>query len=333
MKVGILAPDPLSGVPLALSERMKSAGHAVSFLNGGGYRKREIIRRVEVMFVYGARGPYGDAIDDHVEAMIPTFVVDLSPVLRAEDYQQFGEMGLNGLPPDADTDRIGLADRVKALKPGYSPEGPVILLGQKPNDAQHEMGAREMVEYYNSVTEKIHGVIPDLKIYWRPHPRPSGRELPTPKGAERCADRLNDLPICDAINALRPRAVVTYNSTGAFEAIMARVPAFAHASAFYADIATDDLSLLEEPESALPKKAALDKLLARLSWMIWKPEEFGSEQFCAHIAARVESLNDLSLGPREQIQAERDAERQRMAEQAKLTKKVRRGTFRARSMR
>ena len=307
MRIAVFAPDPVEGVPSLVAETLRAAGHSVRVSNGNVFSGRKIgDSRTEAVFVAGARGPYEALVRAAKNDLIPCFILDLSPI-RHGDWFQLAESALNNFPENGKPDRLGLSKMIKPISPPPQPDGPLLFLGQKPGDAQHGMDDDAVRGYASSQAHLVHEVLPDLVFYFKHHPRTIKHNPTVPDGFEELPENLRTAPIPAVLREIRPRAVVTYNSTGAFDALLGRYPVFCHERAFYAGVAETDISGVIEPESALASLPKLKALLARMSWGIWGEAELGEGAFTKHIEERVESMLSELVGPKEQRQAETDA--------------------------
>jgi hypothetical protein len=326
MRFGLYAHDPAEGVALSVADSLRAAQHFVLLRNGSVFKgdKVRAYGGLDAVFIMGQQHTFGDAVRASASSLMPAFVIDLPPI-RQKGYWQFGEMGLNRFRQDPPSDRIKISGLITKSKSAADPEGPVLFLGQKPRDAQHQMDDSELRGYAARVARQIHEELPDLDIYFKHHPRRWEKGDRAPEGMIELEADLWRAPIPKVCRAIRPRAVVTFNSTGALEALLERVPVFCDPSAFYSAVCGTDVAGVVESESALPSRPALEALLSSISWGIWHEEEFSTPEFVQHVLDRVEHMTSLFRGPKEQRQAEHEAEMKRSLEIEAKNRRVGRG--------
>ena len=235
---------------IALYEGVKSCGFTPEYLAPSGFHPNEHINGVKLCCVLGLR-PRSKAIFNYYTSKnIPTLVIDSAYILRSQKYMQLGLNGLNWLPPDAPHDR--------AKTMGLIPEGTakskrgdkILLCRQKPGDAQHEV--QDVDGWLNRIKKQVQRVS-DREIIDRPHPQVAQAERPL-------ADDLADA-----------WCIVTYNSTAAYEALLAGVPVFCDEVSVYKECANTDFNKIESPY--LPAKQTRQKLFDRLTYAQWTLDE------------------------------------------------------------
>jgi hypothetical protein len=177
----------------------------------------------------------------------PVLVVDLGYFARDKGYWQMGLGGLNNPPAgDFESDRAQAMGLIAAPRTGKK-SGHVLICAQKPNDAQHPFKTQAEVDaQIEKMKEHAMRVFPKNEIVIRQHPK-AVQDLP---------------PLAEALTDAA--AMVTYNSTAAFEAMTMGIPVIAHQSACYAEAAK-----AETPE-------AMQAVLNRFAYGQWTEEEFAS---------------------------------------------------------
>lgn len=102
--------------------------------------------------------------------------------------------------------------------PGGDPDGPVLLLGQVPLDASHDLGLMDYMAWVQAEAKRIIGLYPEgTPFEWRPHP---GSSL-TPAPLWFAPADPNE-PLREALP--RYRAAYTHTSAAQYECYAAGVP-------------------------------------------------------------------------------------------------------------
>lgn len=184
-------------------------------------------------------------IRDHYAGQgIPVLVLDAAFIFRDRGYYQVSLGNLNGIPDDAPHDRaaaMGLVVEDRVQSRGHH----VLVVGQKPRDAQHSLDTEAWCKATCSVLESI----TDRPVIYRPHPQ--SQNEPTPKHT-----LVSNLTNC--------HCMVTHNSTAAYEAILHGVPVICDSCAAYADVCETDIGQVEHPRqgSTEERQKLLDRVAA-----------------------------------------------------------------------
>jgi len=182
----------------------------------------------------------------------PVLILDSGYILRDHGYFQAGWNGLNALPPTAPHDRAAEMGLIAQTKRKPVPDGHILICGQKPGDAQHDID----VDAWKDATIDMLQEYTDRPHCYRPHPRVKKPDFSLSEILQGC------------------HCMVTYNSTAAYEAIMAGVPVICDPCAAYADVCEVDLSRVETPRFGT--KAARQRLLDRVAYGQWTMDEMRS---------------------------------------------------------
>lgn len=177
---------------------------------------------------------------------IPVIVMEWGHLLRSRGYHQVNVNRLCWLPPGpCPSDRfemLGL-DRATERREGDY----VLVCGQTPGDAQHNMGWGAILRWQGNLLKEIKRNT-GREVVWRSHPNMFRSlvqgEILRPSEADRVSDpKLHTL----AEDIEGAHALVTYNSTSGQEALLMGVPVFCNPCAIYAGVANTDLARLEDP--------------------------------------------------------------------------------------
>ena len=221
------------------------------FRNPQAFKPKEV-SNADFAVALGLAGT-GRAVRDAYRAIgAAVLVVDSGYILRSQGYYQLGWNGLNALPFTAPHDRAAEMGLIAQAKRKPASVGHVLVIGQKPGDAQHDID----VDAWKDATIDMLQEYTDRPIHYRPHPQV---QKPT-------------TTLQDALAACH--CMVTHNSTAAYEAIMAGVPVICDPCAAYADVCETDLSKIETPYYG--SKASRQKLMDRVAYGQWAIEEMRS---------------------------------------------------------
>lgn len=234
MKVCIYS-KPDNRVMAAIAEGAAAKGHKVIWRNPGPWKAGNI-EDFDAVVVNGLRGNAEDIVRTYRELGRLVYVTDLAMIGRDRGYHYFGRGGLNWVTDVAVSD-----DRLRGMgydvaPGGGNPDGYVLVLGQKPGDAQHGLNADELEKWLESAKAEFAGV----EFRYRPHPMV----------AEPKTTLEEDLS--------GARAVITYNSTAAYEALMRGIPVHCSDKAVYAGVGSPDEAL---------------RFLARVAYSNWTLDE------------------------------------------------------------
>lgn len=167
---------------------------------------------------------------------------------KGQQYYQLGQGKIGWVPPYQDSQRwesFGLDMKPIRLSEG----GEVMIATQVPNDTQHRLGFMELAQWYTDKRqEAVDAGVDPRRVYLRTHPKapmvhpPLFRMMRVVQGREEALSYA--LAKC--------RAVMVYNSTIFYEAMLEGVPVTCHPSAHYAALSAvsvgDDIILPSEDE-------------------------------------------------------------------------------------
>lgn len=190
-----------------------------------------------------------------------TIIFDLGYIDRAWDafkntghyYQaSIGQVGwLPGLVFDEQR-----AERLNVVMGSRPTEGPVVICGQVPGDAQHDMSEEELRRWFEVQIDKL-ALSRNGDLFWRPHPQ----------AADCVAPGLVPTYHGDKTDVLtKARTVLTYNSTIGLEALFAGRLVVCSPDAFYSYYADSWLLGIDRRR----------ELLDRVAYAQWTEEEIGN---------------------------------------------------------
>ena len=226
--------------------------------NPGVWRADQIDRSFGLVVIYGLGNARSIIRDDYEALGVPVIVMEQGHIRRG-DYWQVGIHSINWLPTEECESDRRLAMGINRPKRRETPEdGYVLVLGQKPGDAQHTI--TDMDGWAASQLRAL-GAATKRRIVWRPHPMavsdvPGFDEMHHP-----------DKPLEDSFAGAA--AVVTHNSNAGLKALLAGVPVFCDPGAMYAESCTTDLALIDKPGPA----RGLLKLINRICYAQWTEQE------------------------------------------------------------
>lgn len=214
--------------------------------------------------VWGLRGITKDILRAYQDLCVPVIVVDLGHLKREQGYVQVSVNRLAWLPPvKCPGDRLAAL----GLKPAQRKRGReyILLCGQKPRDAQHNLNRVALSKWAEDTALAITRRS-DKPIVWRPHP--DGGNVEPPPQAARISDP-KETPLADDLAGAH--ALVTINSTCGNQALLSGVPVFCRPDAIYAAAANPDLAAINRPR--LPVRG---QYFNRLAYAQWNFEEMAT---------------------------------------------------------
>lgn len=135
-------------------------------------------------------------------------------------------------------------------------EAPVLILGQKERDKQHNMTYGQLKAYYNGIIDKIREESPEKEIWFRNHPSSlMVHEFPG-------VANMDQGPVEDLIPKVSK--VYTFNSTGGLAFLEFGIPVEADPSCYYHEVGKN------------PNEKNVFDLFSRLGYSQWSVEELGS---------------------------------------------------------
>ncbi len=272
MKIVVL--DKQSNAPSrALVQGFRAAGENVSAVYAGACLSSGLygipsFPEADLAVVNGMQGPFRVAFDWYHFRKIPVLVAEQGHIKRGE-YFQLGWNMINWLPPAPCPD-----DRRKALKiiPNHSyggaKDGYVLILGQKPADAQH--GILNIVRHTKGLLSEIREHT-ERPVVFRRHPLDHvtrfdfshfGIETHDPK----------QLSLEESFKGAQ--SVVTHNSNAGIKAILKGIPVFCDVSAPYGRAAECGGYNIEDWH--LPTERAFVKCFNRIAYAQWNEKEIAT---------------------------------------------------------
>lgn len=254
----ILYERPLFSQFGALGEGIKAVGWQPVFSRAGHFHASEVDTTAKAVVVYGLR-PTGAAIADAYRAKgIPVWVME-APRIRAEgEAHSLLLDSLHWLPESVSGREFPLPPK-QTRKAGAKS---ILVAMQVPGDAAHGM-TLEHVENWTRHTVAFVKAVTGKQVIVRPHPKHRA-EIPSDWWGADGLSHPNTEPLDAALRGAV--AMVTYNSTAGWEAIIAGVPLVALAPAAVCAYHRYTTTLAElEPLSASARAEAV----ARVSSTQW----------------------------------------------------------------
>lgn len=221
----------------------------------------------DMVVVNGLRKQYAKIHDMYSSHNIPVLVTDLGYIRRNPGYFQVGFNRLGWIPGfPCPKDRLdALEIEIKREKEGNSKIKNVVICGQRPMDAAHNLTEEELIAYYSQQLTAIRENIKDSHVTWRPHPN-SQMKLTGVDAVDLSLDFADKLGNFDVI--------VAYNSTVGLAGITAGVPVICHPSAYYAEMCETDISNIKNV--AIKSAREVEMFLARVAYGQWTVAEIES---------------------------------------------------------
>lgn len=165
------------------------------------------------------------------------------------------------------------AEKLKAL-PRFTAQrvpadAPVLLCGQVPGDAAHELPSADAVaEWAKSTAADIQALL-DRPVVWRPHPAVAGL---APNAAHAIPGASYSDPQQESIGEALGScyALVTVSSGAGLDALARGVPVVATGEPAYADLAG---SIRDLPKIKPPRLDQVQELFSRLAFQHWAKDE------------------------------------------------------------
>lgn len=223
---------------------------------------QESLHEFDLIVTDGIRGPMGVMCREAQALQVPVLIADAAFIRRDLHYFQIGLNRLNWIPDYlVPGDRWAALD-VELLEPRKGGEY-ILITGQKPGDAAHDLSVANMKHLYENWAQEIRRRS-RLPVRFRPHPM--GLEV-KPDGVET----IPGIPLEVEIQAAH--AVVTWNSTSSVDAIIAGRPAFVMGpNAVAEEICNTDLQFIDEPY--FPSEFIRRDFFHRVAYGQWRLEEF-----------------------------------------------------------
>lgn len=185
------------------------------------FARGEPLIPADLVVVSGLRGDTADIADAYRARGVPVLVLEL-PRLRTAIM--FGRVGLYPEHLAALPMRVGNVAQVHGvLRASRKDRQRVLLCGQVPHDTAHGASQDELDSLYISATRILRAQFPLARLVFRPHPHNDEHVSTRLRESVDHVEMPADMPLRRALrNAL---AVVSFNSTTGWDAIMAGVPA------------------------------------------------------------------------------------------------------------
>lgn len=255
MKFGIYLPDVTNELAESLVSGVRTL-HGTAVLRNSARFTPEQVEDFDVVIVQGAHQGAQYVPQSYADRKVPVILIENGFLARDRGYHQIVPESINNiivleketgdarykivektLPPilysSAQTvTKVG-KPTTKSDQSQNDPEEFLLILGQMPGDMQHGLSEKELLKFFDERLEKLSDKY--SKIVYRPHPLSIKEpkfcvytEFASPKD---CA--LEDLIV-------RCGAVLTYNSTAAYYAMVAKKPILSSEAAIYSGVAVKD---------------------------------------------------------------------------------------------
>jgi len=239
-----------------LADGTKTSAHRYEWRRAGVFTPDQVEAQFETVAVYGLQGRERIVRDAYAARGVPVLVLDAG--YCGDEVPRVGvwwhDMSWFPLSPSPGRNAF-------TLEPRRAGGERILVCGQKPGDAQHELAdAADVARWARETTWRLRAVS-DRPVHWRPHPA-SAIEI---AGAERDRSPSIEAAIADAF------AVVTYNSTSGTKALAAGVPVLCSPRANYAPIANTDLADAADP--SFPTDDERAAWFDRLAGLLWSRAE------------------------------------------------------------
>lgn len=240
-----------------MAEGFTALGHAVTWHGVNGFTADDVID-TDVAVTFGQRLWSGEIAKAYRSIGVPVLTIDLPPI-RREGYRALWLNHVNWIPesscPPYRLQMLGVRLGVRERGRGF------LVCGQKGGDAAHEMSKGQIRQWAETACRHAKGAV------WRPHPQ----EVFDLRGVPMSDPRNHSL---DEILRRNWRALVTFNSTCGWEALIRGIPVVCSPTAPYAQACSTSLADLENPKR--PSVRERIALLSRAAFTQWTWDELAS---------------------------------------------------------
>jgi len=243
---------------------MEVHGEEVEGQNPNVWKAGDAIRELDVIVLYGFGWKQREIAEFYRERGVVVLVLEQGHTARP-DFWQFGIDRLNWLPEVAPSSDRRSAIGIEQPKKQTVRGGYVLVLGQKPGDAQHTLEdmnvwRQETLTTLRSSTKK--------KLVWRRHPKDAKEHGVT--GFDLLQHPLD----CSLEKSFEGASCcVTHNSNAGLKAIMQGIPVFCAPECFYAPVALTEFNFSVQ-NIQIPKEEIFEDFFDRLCYAQWTAEEF-----------------------------------------------------------
>lgn len=261
----------------AMAEGCEALGHRVTWRNHGWWDEAgDYFEDAGLVVTFGQRLWSGVIADAYRRRGVPVLTVDLPPI-RREGYRALWLDRINWMPAGKCD-----ADRLAKMRLHFSPlrdAGDTILVcGQVSGDAAHQMNAKQMRTWAESVIGYLRDA--GYSVLWRPHPQD-----PFPIDGVRRSDP--DTPLEEELR-LGTWAIVTHNSTSGITSILEGVPVVCAPDCFYAELCSDSLECMADPY--WPTLAERWDFFSRLAYVQWTFDELASGEAMRFVLGQTDKI-------------------------------------------
>lgn len=202
-----------------LTESLISLGHEVIQLNPSVLKPYDVLG-FDLVISYGMKSA--------IDPSIPRLVIDLGYSDRYQRHDNpigYLQTSVNNVAnPVVPT--VNNKRQIYKVEPIKVDETlPILILGQKEDDKQHRMNAKQLKDYYTNIIQEIGMQHPNHKIIFRNHPK--SKVVFKFNGVE------NDEHLDSSELVNKVSKVYTYNSTGGLEFIKHCIPVITDLNAYY----------------------------------------------------------------------------------------------------
>lgn len=253
----------------ALGDGVAASGDRPVFQGPDAWKQYQATDEFDAIVVHGFSGKGQEIADCFRAWRRPVFVLEQGHIHRGQ-YHQLGFERINWLPDhvvdSARRELLGIEKPENArVQNGY-----ILVLGQKPGDAQHK-GVDVQKYIYDVMVEIVltgrrRGSVRD--IVYRPHP------------LDRSGWAPNDTYVHDPHEVFLDESfkgahsVVTFNSNAGLLAILKGIPTFCEGRAPYAQACKTNIEAIEKQYN-VPRER-WERTLNRICYAQWNEEELAS---------------------------------------------------------
>lgn len=259
----------------ALGDGVAAAGDRPVFQGPDAWKQYQATDEFDAIVVHGFSGKGQEIADCFRAWRRPVFVLEQGHIHRGQ-YHQLGVERINWLPDRA----VGSCRRwlLDVNKPSNAraQDGYVLVLGQKPGDAQHE--GVDVREYLTGKLDEIRRIT-RREIVYRAHPK--DRSGWAPHGV--VVHDPHEVFLDESFQGAH--SVVTFNSNAGLLAILKGYPVFCEPRAPYAQACKTNIEAIEKQYN-VPRER-WERTLNRICYAQWNVDELASGEAWSFVRSGV----------------------------------------------